>query len=70
MDPALEPEMVTPYPALRLILLRTIAVLALALPAVLLLGLVVPGDAPFAWLLPAIGFVAVVLAATWTWNPA
>ena len=33
-DPALEPEMVTPYPALRLVLLRTIAVLALALPAV------------------------------------
>ena len=65
-DPALEPEMVTPYPALRLVLLRTIAVLALALPAVLLLGLVVPGQAPFAWLLPAIGFVAVVLAAS-TW---
>ena len=60
MDPALEPELVTPYPALRLILLRTIAVLALALPAVLLLGLVVPGEAPFAWLLPAVGFVAVV----------
>ena len=43
MDPALEPELVTPYPALRLILLRTIAVLALALPAVVLFGLVVPG---------------------------
>ena len=53
-------------PALRLVLLRTIAVLALALPAVLLLGLVVPGEAPFAWLLPAVGFVAVVLAAS-TW---
>ena len=66
MDPALEPELVTPYPALRLILLRTIAVLALALPAVLLLGLVVPGEAPFAWLMPAVGFVAVVLAAS-TW---
>jgi hypothetical protein len=66
LDPALEPEMVTPYPALRLVLLRTIAVLALALPAVLLLGLVVPGEAPFAWLLPAVGFVAVVLAAS-TW---
>ena len=66
MDPALGPEMVTPYPALRLILLRTIAVLALALPAVLLLGLVIPGEAPFAWLLPAAGFVAVVLAAS-TW---
>ena len=66
MDPALEPEMVTPYPALRLILLRTIAVLALALPAVLLFGLVVPGEAAFAWLLPAVGFAAVVLAAS-TW---
>jgi hypothetical protein len=65
-DPALEPEMVTPYPALRLILLRTIAVLAVALPAVLLLGLFVPDEAPFAWLLPAVGFVAVVLAAS-TW---
>jgi hypothetical protein len=65
-DPALEPEMVTPYPALRLVLLRTIAVLALALPAVLLLGLVVPGQAPFVWLLPAVGFVALVLAAS-TW---
>ncbi len=68
-DPALEPEMVTPYPALRLVLLRTTAVLALALPAVLLLGLIVPGQTPFVWLLPALGFVAVVLAAS-TWiNP-
>ena len=66
MDPALEPELVTPYPVLRLILLRTIAVLALALPAVLLFGLVVPGETAFAWLLPAVGFVAVVLAAS-TW---
>ena len=63
LDPALEPELVTPYPMLRLILLRTIAVLALALPAVLLFGLVVPGETAFAWLLPAVGFVAVVLAA-------
>src|SRR5262249_50867687 len=40
--------------------------LALALPAVLLFGLVVPGATAFAWLLPAVGFVAVVLAAS-TW---
>jgi hypothetical protein len=66
LDPALEPELVTPYPALRLILLRTVAVLALALPVVLLLGLVIPTEEPFAWLLPAVGFVAVVLAAS-TW---
>ena len=66
LDPALEPELVTPYPALRLVLLRTVAVLTLALPAVLLFGLVVPGETAFAWLLPAAGFVAVVLAAS-TW---
>ncbi|HEY1639715.1 MAG TPA: hypothetical protein VGG35_03435 [Streptosporangiaceae bacterium] len=66
LDVAFEPELVTPYPALRLVLLRTIAVLALALPLVLLFGLVVPGAAAFAWLLPATGFVAVVLAAS-TW---
>jgi hypothetical protein len=66
LDPALEPELVTPYPVLRLVLLRTIAVLAVALPAVLVFGLVVPGQTAFAWLLPAVGFVAVVLAAS-TW---
>jgi len=66
LDPALEPELVTPFPMLRLILLRTIAVLAVALPAVLLFGLVVPGETAFAWLLPAVGFVTVVLAAS-TW---
>jgi hypothetical protein len=65
-DPALEPEVVTSFPTLRLILLRTITVLVVALPAVLLLGLVVPGQPAFAWLLPAAGFVAVVLAAS-TW---
>ena len=65
-DPALEPELVTPYPALRLVLLRTVGVLAFALPAVLLFGLAVPGETAFAWLLPAVGFVAVVLAAS-TW---
>jgi hypothetical protein len=66
MDRALELELVTPYPALRLILLRTIAVLALALPTVLLLGLFISTEEPFAWLLPAVGFVSVILAAS-TW---
>ncbi len=69
MDPALEPELVTPYPMLRLILLRTVAVLALALPTVLLLGLFIPTEAPFAWLLPAVGFVALVLAASTWFSP-
>jgi hypothetical protein len=67
LDPALEPELVTPYPALRLVLLRTVAILALALPAVVLVGLFVPAQAPYTWLLPAVGFVAAVLAlSTWT----
>jgi len=69
LDPALEPELVTPYPALRLILLRTIAVLVLALPVLLLLGLFIPTDEPFAWLLPAVGFVALVLAASTWFSP-
>jgi hypothetical protein len=65
-DPALEPEGVAPYPAFRLVLLRTIAVLALALPTVVLIGLFIPGLAPYLWLLPAIGFVTAVLAlSTW-----
>jgi hypothetical protein len=67
IDPALEPELVVPYSAMRLTLLRTITVLGLALPAVVLLGLVVPGQPGFTWLLPSVGFVAVVVAAsTWT----
>ena len=43
LDPALEPELVTPYPALRLILLRTIAVLAVALPRCCCSGWPYPG---------------------------
>jgi len=67
VDPALEPELVTPYPALRLVLLRTIAVLAVALPAEVLAGLLIPGQARYLWLLPAVGFTAAVLAlSTWT----
>ena len=66
IDPALQPEVVTPYPVLRLVLLRSVAILAFALPAVALAGLLVPGWAPSIWLLPALGFVAVVLAlSTW-----
>ena len=66
IDPALQPEVVTPYPVLRLVLLRSVAILAIALPAVALAGLLVPGWAPSIWLLPALGFVAVVLAlSTW-----
>ena len=66
IDPALQPEVVAPYPVLRLVLLRAVAVLTVALPAVALAGLLVPDWAPWTWLLPAFGFTAVVLAlSTW-----
>jgi hypothetical protein len=67
VEPALEQELVTPYSRVRLVLLRTIAVLGLGAPVVLAISPFVPGGAPFVWLLPAVGFVAVVLAlSTWT----
>jgi hypothetical protein len=67
VDPALEQEFVTPYSALRLVLLRTAAVLAVVLPLVVLAGAVLPVPEPFLWVLPAVGFVTGVLAlSTWT----
>ena len=67
VDPALEQEFVTPYSALRLVLLRTVAVLAMVLPLVVLAGAVVPVPEPYLWVLPAVGFVTGVLAlSTWT----
>jgi hypothetical protein len=67
IEPALEQELATPYPALRLVLLRSIAVLAGGLPVVVAFGFLMPVHAPVVWLLPAAGFVAVVLAlSTWT----
>jgi hypothetical protein len=46
----------------RLVLLRTAAVLLAALPVVLLGQLVFPEAAAWVWLLPALGFTAAVLA--------
>ena len=67
LEPALEQELVTPYPRVRLVLLRTIAVLGLGAPVVLVISPFAPGGAPFLWLLPAVGFIAAVLAlSTWT----
>jgi hypothetical protein len=66
VDPALEQELATPYSSLRLVVLRTIAVLAVASPVAVLVSLILPVHAPFLWLLPAAGFVATVLAlSTW-----
>ena len=71
--PALEQESSAPYPLARLVLLRTAAVLLAALPVVLVGQLVFPEAAAWVWLLPALGFTAVVLAvSTWfgPWRPA
>jgi hypothetical protein len=69
VDPAHEVAAAAPYPGSRLLLLRTAAVLCTSLPLVLVAGLLLPGLSwtSVAWLLPALAFTAVTLAAsTWT----
>jgi len=67
VEPALEQELATPYSPLRLVVLRTVAVLVVAVPVVVVVDAVSPVPAPYLWLLPAVGFVAAVLAlSTWT----
>lgn len=66
-DPALEQEVATPYPLLRLVVVRSAAVLAVSLPLVAAAGLLMPARISALWLLPALAFTAAVLAAsTWT----
>jgi hypothetical protein len=69
IQPALEQELATPYPALRLVLLRSLAVLAAGLPVIVTLGVFLPGREAYLWLLPAVGFVAAVLALSTWMNP-
>ena len=69
VDPAYEVGVAVPYSAARLLLLRTSAVLATSLPLVLAAALLVPALSwtVVSWLLPALAFTAVMLAAsTWT----
>lgn len=71
--PALEQESSAPYPLVRLILLRTAAVLLAALPVVVVGQLVFPQHVAWLWLLPALGFTAAVLGlSSWfgPWRPA
>ena len=73
VGPALEQESSAPYPLVRLVFLRTGAVLLAALPVVVAGQLVFPEHVSWVWLLPALGFTAVVLAlSTWfgPWRPA
>jgi hypothetical protein len=69
VEPALEQELATPYSSLRLVVLRTVAVLAMAIPVVVVVSLVIPMHAPYLWLLPALGFVTTVLAVSTWMNP-
>ncbi len=67
-SPALEQETATPYPLARLILLRTVAVLAGCLPLAVIAGMFLPEGLPQLWLLPALGFASAVLALS-AWMP-
>jgi hypothetical protein len=67
-DPAYELGQAAPYPGVRLVLLRSLCVLATAVPLTVLAGLLLPSPAvvAVAWLLPATGFVvSVVTAGNW-----
>jgi len=66
-DPAFEVAAATPYSALRLVLLRTVAVLATTLPLAVAAGLLLPWTGlGVAWLAPSLACVAATLAAS-TW---
>jgi hypothetical protein len=65
-DPSFETVVVAPFAMVRLILLRTLFVLVTSVPLVVIAGLLLPTSPliAVAWLLPAAGFIAVVLTAS------
>jgi hypothetical protein len=66
LDEALEQECATPYSRLRLVLLRSAALIFVAIPAFVTASLLLPGSIAFWWLAPAAGCTALVLAlSTW-----
>jgi hypothetical protein len=65
LDPTREIGLAAPYSGLRLLLIRTAAVLAVTVPIVAAAGLALPGpDWPAAWLLPTAGLTCAALALT------
>lgn len=67
-DPSYETVLAAPYPMIRLVLLRTAAVLTAALPLTLVAGLILPISTwtAVAWLLPGAGFtVGVLVGSAW-----
>lgn len=72
LDPLREICLPTAYSKLRLALLRAMATLAVAVPATLAIGLVVPDmqDLALSWLLPSLGLTtAVLVLLTWLEAP-
>ncbi len=68
VDPAFEMSLATPYPAARLLLMRTAAVLVTSLPVVLAAALLAPArfSTSASCLVPALTFTAMMLACcTW-----
>jgi len=66
LDEALETECATPYARARLVLLRSAALLVVAVPAFVAASLLLPGSIAFWWLAPAAGCTALVLGlSTW-----
>jgi hypothetical protein len=71
LDPTREIGLAAPYSGLRLLLIRTAAVLTVTIPIVALAGLALPGSnwAAVAWLLPTTGLICAALALTGRLTP-
>lgn len=66
LDEALETECATPYSRVRLVLLRSVALLVVVGPAIAVASALLPGSLAYGWLVPAAGCTALVLAlSTW-----
>jgi hypothetical protein len=72
LDPTREIGLAAPYSGLRLLLIRTVAVLAVTVPIVAAAGLALPGShwLAAAWLLPTAGLTCAALALTARMTPA
>jgi hypothetical protein len=71
LDPTREIGLAAPYSGLRLLLIRTVTVLAVTVPIVAVAGLALPGShwLAVAWLLPTAGLSCVALAVTARMTP-
>lgn len=69
-DPLTDLTRATPYPPARLVLLRSLGVAATSVPLAVVVG-VLSGSSwlAFGWLLPALAFIVVVLAASTWFDP-